>query len=137
MLPGAEAFEKFSHRSRPPCVLPGTEAFEKFSHWCWPPCVLPGAEAFEKYNSLDTTDRQIPYTHVRTASNWVMQPVQQVRAGRSLESHSCLFSMKVEHRGISASFSLYLGGGFQTFSQLSTAVRAFGSCDTVLEEELE
>ncbi len=39
------------------------------------------AEAFEKYNALSSTKAPIPYTHVRTASNWIHQSVYQVREG--------------------------------------------------------
>ncbi len=35
-------------------------------------------EALLKYHGLQTTRRRIPYTHVRTLSNWLHQPVQQV-----------------------------------------------------------
>jgi len=46
-----------------------------------PPAIPPSplhSEAFGKYNALGSTRHPIPYTHVRTASNWIHQPVQQV-----------------------------------------------------------
>ncbi|KAJ9507064.1 hypothetical protein QJQ45_004663 [Haematococcus lacustris] len=39
------------------------------------------AEALLKYHQLAHTRRKIPYTHVRTLSNWLHPPVQQVRPG--------------------------------------------------------
>ncbi|EFJ50281.1 hypothetical protein VOLCADRAFT_89239 [Volvox carteri f. nagariensis] len=39
------------------------------------------AEALEKYHRLSTTKRRIPYTNVRTLSNWVHQPVGKVAEG--------------------------------------------------------
>ncbi|KAL6760862.1 hypothetical protein V8C86DRAFT_2546614 [Haematococcus lacustris] len=39
------------------------------------------AEALLKYHQLAHTRRKIPYTHVRTLSNWLHPPVHQVRPG--------------------------------------------------------
>uniref|UniRef100_A0A7S0RA27 Nucleoside phosphorylase domain-containing protein n=1 Tax=Chlamydomonas leiostraca TaxID=1034604 RepID=A0A7S0RA27_9CHLO len=39
------------------------------------------AEALLRYHGLATTPRKIPYTHVRTLSNWLHQPVAQVKPG--------------------------------------------------------
>mmetsp|Transcript_12443 Transcript_12443/g.26864 ORF Transcript_12443/g.26864 Transcript_12443/m.26864 type:complete len:491 (-) Transcript_12443:204-1676(-) len=39
------------------------------------------AEAMEKYHALSSTRHKIPYTNIRTASNWIHQPVQQTSPG--------------------------------------------------------
>ncbi|KAG2500711.1 hypothetical protein HYH03_001476 [Edaphochlamys debaryana] len=39
------------------------------------------AEALEKYHRLDSTPRRIPYTNVRTLSNWIHHPVSQKSEG--------------------------------------------------------
>ncbi|GIL75443.1 hypothetical protein Vretimale_8072 [Volvox reticuliferus] len=40
------------------------------------------AEALEKYHRLKTTTRRIPYTNVRTLSNWIHQPVGKKGEGQ-------------------------------------------------------
>ncbi|GAX73669.1 hypothetical protein CEUSTIGMA_g1120.t1 [Chlamydomonas eustigma] len=39
------------------------------------------SEAFMRYHALSTTLSPIPFTHIRTLSNWMLQPIQQVSPG--------------------------------------------------------
>ena len=47
---------------------------------------VPSLQAFLRYHALDSTPRPIPFTHVRTLSNWMVQPVNQVQSDTQMIS---------------------------------------------------
>jgi hypothetical protein len=63
------------------CSLPRpAQPPQPLPHPTSPTLPLPPTQAVLKYHALSSTRRRIPYTHVRTASNWLVQPLKQAGA---------------------------------------------------------